>query len=348
MQTTQTAAPLASRGGELFGDDHVIDTKVSTPATSGGLFVCRDAADDKCKAPTSASEVQDTGFGFVVFDAASAPADGATADYDAGQTVPVMSWGRMWVQSEEAMAIGDAVYVRYSANGGNTVLGKIRNDADTSHCALLSGARVIQASTSTNPALISLEGMAKQIDVAAVAAEVAALQLGQVNVPLGEFRLTAGTPLIAAEGDDTATPEYVNKTSAMVMQWQDNATPTAAWASVPLPQDLDDTAAIEIHVLASKSGTTSTSGDVTTFTIAAYFQTVGALYDADTDHGGATGAVTAGTAKAVREVSLSIAENAVPASPSVLTFSMKPTDGTLTTDDVYVHGVWIEYTRKVA
>jgi hypothetical protein len=87
--------------------------------------------------------------------------------------------------------------------------------------------------------------------------------------------------------------------------------------------------------------------DATTFTVTAFFQTVAALHDADADCGGTTSALTGNaTAKTVAELTLSITGADLPPSPSVLTFSIKPTDGTLGTDDAIVHGIWFEYTRK--
>jgi len=185
------------------------------------------------------------------------------------------------------------------------------------------------------------------------AAAVSELQVGaqtaqaQVNVPLASGILAAGTPLAAFADNASSNPGITLANSkAVALRWNNNATQVEVWYSIPMPQDLDDTAAVVLHGLASKSG--ATVGDATTFTVAAFFQTVAALHDADADCGGTTSALVGNaTAETVAEVTLSIAAGDVPPSPSVLTFSIKPTNGTLGTDDALVEGIWFEYTRKI-
>jgi hypothetical protein len=169
----------------------------------------------------------------------------------------------------------------------------------------------------------------------------------QRHIPLADFRLVAGTPLAAFADGASATPGYaVDDSEAPAIRWNNHATPTAVYASVPLPPDLDDAEDVVVKVLASKTG--ATIGDAVTFTLTAFMLTVGALRDADANAGGATGAMTGNAAsKTVQAVSRTIAAADVPAAPGSLTLSMKPTDGTLGTDDVSVHSVWLEYTPKL-
>lgn len=168
----------------------------------------------------------------------------------------------------------------------------------------------------------------------------------QVNVALAAGILAAGTPLAAFADNAASNPGITLANSkAVALRWNNNATQTAVWYSVPLPQDLDADLPVALHLLASKSG--ATLADATTFTIVAFFQTPGALHDADTDAGGVTNAMTGdAAAKTVAELTRTIAAVDVPASPSALSFSIKPTDGTLGTDDALVEGIWIEYTPK--
>lgn len=170
----------------------------------------------------------------------------------------------------------------------------------------------------------------------------------QVNVPLGTAILAAGTPMAAFADNAGASAPGVTlaNSKAVGIRWNNFATQTAVWFSVPMPQDLNDAAAIVLHALVSKTG--ATVGDATTLTVTAFFQTVGALHDADSDRGGTSSAVTGNaTAKTVAEITLSISASAVPPSPAALSFSIKPTDGTLGTDDFIVHAVWFEYTRAI-
>jgi hypothetical protein len=105
-----------------------------------------------------------------------------------------------------------------------------------------------------------------------------------------------------------------------------------------------------VHVVASKTG--ATVGDATTFTIAAFFHPVGALRDADANAGGASSAMTGNaTSKTVQRVTRTIAATDIPNKSATdpcpaLSLSVKPTDGTLGTDDVTIHQILIEYTAE--
>ena len=77
-----------------------------------------------------------------------------TADYVDAEIVPCLTAGGIWVYGEEALAEGDAVYVRVAA-GTASVLGGFRNDADTATCVLIPGAKVERDSTGAGPALVS-------------------------------------------------------------------------------------------------------------------------------------------------------------------------------------------------
>jgi hypothetical protein len=168
----------------------------------------------------------------------------------------------------------------------------------------------------------------------------------QVNIPLTSFVDADGDPLAKfSDGDSTVPGFNLADSEAFGIRWNNHGTPDPILTQVTMPQDLDDTAAVVLHILASKTG--ATVGDAVTFTCTAFFHTVGALHDADANAGGASSAMTGNaTAKTVQEVTLSIAHGDVPASPSSLSLTIQPTDGTLGTDDVIVEAVWIEYKRK--
>lgn len=169
----------------------------------------------------------------------------------------------------------------------------------------------------------------------------------QINVPLTSFVDADGDPLAKfIDGASTVPGFNLADSEAFGIRWNNHATPGVVLTQVALPQDLDDAAAVVVHVLASKVG--ATLGDAVTFLATAFFHTVGAAHDADANAGGTTGAMTGNaTTKTVQEVTLSIAAGDVPASPGSLSLTLKPTDGTLGTDDVIVEAVWLEYTRKI-
>jgi hypothetical protein len=168
-----------------------------------------------------------------------------------------------------------------------------------------------------------------------------------VRLPLNNFWLAAGTPLAAFADAAAVTPGLaLNDSEAAGVRWNNHATPAAMFTTLPIPGDRRPNTAIVVKALVSKSG--ATAGDVTTLTIGAFFQTVGALSDADADAGGASNAVTAAaTAKTVQLVQVSIAAADVPDAPANLTLAVKPTAGTLGTDDLTIHAIWLEYERIV-
>lgn len=66
--------------------------------------------------------------------------DNAYADEE---MVNVLSKGRIWVVTEEAVAVGDSVFVRITAAGAEQA-GAFRNDADGGDCIELTNARWVK------------------------------------------------------------------------------------------------------------------------------------------------------------------------------------------------------------
>ena len=113
-----------------------------------------------------------------------------------------------------------------------------------------------------------------------------------------------------------------------------------------IPPDMDVTADAVLHILAAKVG--ATAGDATKFTVEAFNNVVAALYDADADFGGDTGAMTGDAAtKTVQHVTLTLALANLAAYPAALELTLQPKDGTLGTDDVIMLAAWIEYQKKL-
>lgn len=160
--------------------------------------------------------------------------------------------------------------------------------------------------------------------------------------------LAAGTPMAAFADNVASNPGITLADSkAMGIRWNNAASQTAVWMRFTLPDDIDINQDAVLEVYASKTG--ATVGDATTFTITAFNNALGALHDADTDFGGATSAMTGNaTAKTVQKVTrtLALADLGVAGEP--VSFSIKPTDGTLGTDDVIVEGIKLKYRRKAS
>jgi hypothetical protein len=167
-----------------------------------------------------------------------------------------------------------------------------------------------------------------------------------LNLPMGAWTEQDGTALADFGDGASTTPGWSAGDEGFGIRWNNHANPDPISASVPVPPDLDASEDVVVHVAAAKVG--ATAGDATKFTIEAFFNNVGAAYDADADAGGDSGAMTGdATTKTVQEVTLTLAAADVTAAPCVLTLTLQLKDGTLDTDDVIVLGVWLEYTRKL-
>jgi hypothetical protein len=159
--------------------------------------------------------------------------------------------------------------------------------------------------------------------------------------------LAAGTPMAAfADNAGASAPGITLADSKSVgLRWNNQATQTAVWLGFSLPYDLDSSKDATIVVTASKTG--ATAGDATTFTITAFNNSAGALHDADVDFGGATSAMTGNAAaKTVQQVTRTLATADLGSPGDHVSMSIKPTDGTLGTDDVIIESVVLQYRRK--
>ena len=178
------------------------------------------------------------------------------------------------------------------------------------------------------------------------------LKTSKLIVPVRLFGgiLAAGTPMAAFADNASSNPGVTLANSkALGLRWNNNATQTAVWAEpIEIPYEADVSADATLRILCSKVG--ATVGDATTFTITAFAGTVGQLHDADADFGGTSSAITGDAAtKTIQQSTLTLAAAnlAALAAPAFLSLSIKPSDGTLGTDDVIVHAVFIEFKRKL-
>lgn len=171
--------------------------------------------------------------------------------------------------------------------------------------------------------------------------------LGHIDLSPANFVLLTGAPLAAFANGASAVPgTAIVDSKLFAIRWNNNATLDGVLASFRMPEDCDIAANMIARVYASKTG--ATLADAPTFAIGAYNQVVGALHDADANFGGTTGAMTGdAAAKTEQAVSVTLALANLAASPAGVTLTVKPTDGTLGTDDLVMHGVRIYYTKKL-
>lgn len=113
--------------------------------------------------------------------------------------------------------------------------------------------------------------------------------------------------------------------------WAATAVEEIQFAPFVYPQDLDDTADVNVHILAAMAGAT----DTPELTVG-YFEGVG-----DTDAGGTAGNVT-GTTPAHYVCTITAAN--IGANQPAATVTLTP--GAHGTDALYVYAAWIEYTRR--
>lgn len=166
-----------------------------------------------------------------------------------------------------------------------------------------------------------------------------------IQLPMCSWQRINGIALAVFANGASDVPGYSATAEAMGIRWNNHAAPLAISTQVAIPPDLDATANIVFHALVAKSG--ATVGDATTLTVAAFNNVPAALYDADADFGGATDAITGdATAKTVTEVTRALALANLNAAPCVLQLQVKPTAGLLGTDDLFILGAWLEYTKK--
>lgn len=166
------------------------------------------------------------------------------------------------------------------------------------------------------------------------------------NIPLTSFTLATGAPLavFASAGTPTFGLEATGS-EALSIRWNNDATPGTAACAVGLPADLDVSRDMVLEFVCSKSG--ATVGDATTLTITAFMIAVGDLYDADANAGGVTGALVGNAvAKTTAKLTRTIATADIPASATLLNFTVTPTAGLLGTDDLFVHKATLKYFRK--
>lgn len=173
----------------------------------------------------------------------------------------------------------------------------------------------------------------------ASAAAVELLEVVEIPVPLGSFCLAAGTPL-PAFGDGTATGFSLADSEALGIRFNPSGDVALApiWASAKLPADLDTGAAVTLHVVAARIGSSDTTVVITPHV---FGNTVGVAYDAGADLvSGNTGAI-AGATKVVADVTKAITGATAGQNLSI---SLQPS-AALDADDLLILAVYITCTR---
>lgn len=190
---------------------------------------------------------------------------------------------------------------------------------------------------------VNVANKTAQIQVLQAATAAVTPPTGVIPLPLGAFQEQDGTAL--ADFVAGPTPGWSAGDESGGIRWGAHANPDPVSTQIVWPADVDLTADVVLHLLAAKVG--ATVGDAVIWVVEAFNTVDGALYDADTDYGGESSAMTGDAAtKTVQEETLTLASANLPAAvPSATTLTVQPKDGTLGTDDVILLGAWLEYTK---
>lgn len=158
------------------------DTGTNIPA---GVMMAHTAA-GKAKVISSALQ---TMAGVAVLSFARLPDDLSGSDAITAATgMNVLEQGSIWVQVEETIAVGDAVYTRVTSDGGsNTQLGRFRNDSDSGKCVLVKGARWLTGGASGAVAELYFD-------------------MGVASLPGDEVEIVINHPEVTG---DTTTTEFI-------------------------------------------------------------------------------------------------------------------------------------------
>jgi hypothetical protein len=305
----------------------------------GGTIVCVDAAG------RAVPGVDGEGFAAVgkavstVDNRTEAPSGGGAGAEDVEIDFGVQGWAI----SGSTPDPGDVVYVvdnqtvSTSSDSGQRGIAGYVSEVRDSVAYVLMGPTVVGQIVIAAAEAADLD--TAQADIDALQADALTTQY-MIPVPLGNFRVYSdGSSILPFVANTT---DGIDPTAeSLGLRWNDDSTVKFA-ASVPLPMDLDDAAAVVVHLLGYRVGAADATAAVT---VGAFFRTVGAAFSADADAGGASTAFD-GATTVVTEETLSIAAGDVPASPSSLLLTLVPT-AALDDDDLVILEVWLEVTRKL-
>lgn len=165
-QTAYTQDPAVAIEGMLADASFAKEvlSAIADEAIAFGRAIARTTggpADDRpprAVLPTTAAEIT-TGVFLGISRADTTLEQAATpVGYAVDTTIGYLRKGRIWVLTEEAVALGDPVFARFAAGAGGSILGLFRNDADTASAAQIPGASFRSAVGAAGLAIVELTG----------------------------------------------------------------------------------------------------------------------------------------------------------------------------------------------
>ena len=143
MTIYDSVTDAGARAGAIASIDHFqADGAVAETAVPVGVVVVRGTAATQCKVPASDAETQKP------LGVSKLNLTRITEAYSIGEALDIVRDGEIYVVCEDAIAHGDTVYVRHTANGaGKLVLGAIRSDADSGNASVALGITPVETTT---------------------------------------------------------------------------------------------------------------------------------------------------------------------------------------------------------
>lgn len=155
VQTSMSNNPDVGRPGMRYDSSHFQDI-VSCRAQEAipfGSYVRIIGGD--CELADNTGEVTGNDGGVALATQNKATQAGG---YAAGDIVAVMRAGRVWVPTEEAIAVGVQPFIRFTANGAGKVQGGFLNTADTARAVQKPGAVMYRGVAGAGLAVLQLNG----------------------------------------------------------------------------------------------------------------------------------------------------------------------------------------------
>ncbi len=195
---------------------------------------------------------------------------------------------------------------------------------------------------STTAATVSILDSGEYTDAATVEAALAEIYKNLVTaqatipIPLGAITEEDGTPL-TKQATTVAGYEQLSNKETVITIPIGCTQGEALGFSIPVPQDLDDSADVVVHVLAGKGGAL----DELTLDCEVYPCAAG-----DTANDDIQDTAAQALTEAASELAFTCGTDGVLAAPGTLSVVLTlggENDG----DAVYIYGAWIEYTKKI-
>lgn len=158
-QLDYSVSATAAVQGSLADSGPHTAVSLSTPASGIVYFgnaVSYSTTAGLAKLPAASADVTSLLAGFALSTHAFESSASGDPQYAVSEAASLLTNGRIWCKVEEAVAIGDPVFVRYASGAGGTVLGAIRKSADTATAAQAPGCRFISAASANGLALVQV------------------------------------------------------------------------------------------------------------------------------------------------------------------------------------------------